>query len=103
MSRSNWAAVAALLAGVAFLAFSGIAVQELGYANGHPHRYGPVKAVGLAAVAGMLLCAALEALALALGAGRVFRTVLTHTHPDEHADTNASGRRPRAASRDPIL
>ncbi len=50
MHRSNWAALAALLAGAAFLAFLGIAVHELGYANAHPHRYGPVKAVGLTAV-----------------------------------------------------
>jgi len=103
MSRSNWAAVAALLAGLAFMAFSGIAVQELGYANAHPYRYGPVKAVGLAAVAGMLLCAALEALAFALGAGRVFRALMTHTPPHEPAASEATGQKPRGASRDPIL
>jgi len=104
MSRASWAAIAALLAGAAFLAFSGIAVQELGYANTHPHRYGPVKAVGLAAVAGMILCAALEALAFALGAGRVFGAILTHTHSaDGHADTEAAEHRPRAHSRGPIL
>jgi len=74
--------VAALLGGLAFMAFSGIAFQELGYANAHPHRYGPVKAVGLAAVAGMLLAAALEALAFALGAGRVLRRLLTRTASD---------------------
>jgi len=104
MSRASWAAIAALLAGVAFVAFSGIAVQELGYANAHPHRYGPVKAVGLAAVAGMLLCAALEALAFALGAGRVFGALMTHTYgADGHAETEAAEHRPRAHSRDPIL
>ncbi len=101
MHRSNWAALAALLAGAAFLAFLGIAVHELGYANAHPHRYGAVKAVGLTAVGGMLLCAALAALALALGAGRVFRAIMTHTHPDEHPETETAGH-PRLPSRDPI-
>lgn len=103
MPRSNWAAVAALLAGIAFLAFSGIALQELGYANSHPHRYGPVKAVGLAAVAGMLLCAALEALAFALGAGQVLRALMTHTPVEEYAATEAAARQARPSSRDPIL
>lgn len=76
MRRSGAAVVAALLAALALIAFFAIAVQELHYANAHPHHHGPVKAIGLAAVAGMLVCAAVGTLALELGAGRALRELM---------------------------
>lgn len=66
MSRLRCARLAILLAASAAAVFAGVAIQELSYVSSHPYRYGPAKVVAWAAGGGVLLSAAVVAVAYAV-------------------------------------